>query len=207
MITIEVKDEGVHAAISALVGRVANTKPLLRQIGEMVKERSKQRFVTSIGPDGKRWAPNARATIEALLRKRSGQYAKYTNLKTRKEGWSRVGDRKGFFKKDGTLGSNSVDLLTSKKPLIGESKDLSRQFHVSADATSVTIGNSAIYSAIHQFGGYAGRATSNKGPIRRPKIPARPFLPIMDNGELYPAERATILDQINDYLAGRGFVK
>ena len=200
MVTIEVKDEGVHAAISALVGRVANTRPLLQQIGEMVMERSKQRFDTSTGPDGMRWVPNARATIEALLRRRSGEYAKFTNLKTKKQGLSRVGDRKGFYKMDGTLGSKSVDFLMSKKPLIGESKDLSRQFHVSADATSVTIGNSAIYSAIHQFGGQEGKS-------KKVKIPARPFLPIMESGELYPAERATILDQINDYLAGRGFAK
>lgn len=200
MFTIEVKDEGVHAAISALVGRVANTRPLLQQIGEMVKERSKQRFATGIGPDGVRWKPNARATIEAFLRKRSGEYAKFTNLKTRKQGLSRVGDREGFYKQDGTLDSKSRDLLMGKKPLIGESLDLSRQFHVTSDATSVTIGHSAIYAAIQQFGGTAGKG-------RKVKIPARPFLPVTESGDLYPAERSAILDTLNDYLAGRGFAK
>ncbi len=195
MFTIEVKDDGVHAAISALAGRVANTKPIMQQIGEVIMERTKQRFSTSTGPDGTQWAPNARSTIEAFLRKRSGQYAKFTNLKTKKQGLARVGDRKGFYKKDGTLGGKGRDLLMSKKPLIGESRDLSRQFHVSADATSVTIGNSAIYAAIHQFGGQAGKG-------KKVKIPARPFLPIRENGELYPAERSTIIQSINDYLSG-----
>ncbi len=177
MFTIEVKDEGVHAAIGALVGRVANTKPLLQQIGEMVKERSKQRFSTSTGPNGARWAPNSRATIEAYIAK-----------------------RRGFGKRG--INKKGQALAMSKKPLIGESKDLSRQFHVSADTSSVTIGNSALYAAIQQFGGKKAEFKNLWGDI-----PARPFLPVMQSGELYPAERATILDQINDYLAGRGFAK
>ena len=183
MFTIEVKDEGVHAALSALVRRVENTKPLLEQIGNMIVERSKLRFETSVGPDGKRWAPNARSTIEAFIAKRRG-----------------FGKNRGVGKRGKGINKKGLELVAGKKPLIGESKDLSRQFHVSADATSVTIGNSAIYSAIHQFGGQAGKG-------KKVKIPARPFLPIMESGELYPAERATILDQINDYLAGRGFAK
>ena len=94
------------------------------------------------------------------------------------------------------MGSKGRDLMMSKKPLIGESRDLSRQFHVTADANSVTIGNSAIYAAIHQFGGQAGRG-------RKVTIPARPFLPITPSGELYPAERSSIIGAINDYIAAR----
>lgn len=205
MFVIEVKDDGVHAAISALAGRVANTKPLLQQIGEMVMERSKQRFQTSTGPDGRRWAPNSRVTIERFIASRGG-----------------VGKR-------GKITSNGSGLAMSKKPLIGESKDLSHQFHVSADATSVTIGNSAIYAAVQQFGAKMGEfgrysqvkrwrdygekdfrryAGTKKGfPIPWGNIPARPFLPVTQNGELYPAERAAILDTLSDFLAGRGFAK
>lgn len=56
------------------------------------------------------------------------------------------------------------------------------------DQHSVTImagsGQSKNYAAIHQFGGMAGRG-------HKVKIPARPYLPINENGVLQPeAERA-----------------
>lgn len=171
--TIEVRDNGVHEALNALVSRTSNMKPILQKIGEDIKERSKLRFATSTGPDGQRWAPNARATIEAFIAKRHG------------------------FGKRG-INKKGQALAMSKKPLIGESHDLSRQFHVNADHTSVTIGNSAIYAAIQQFGGKKSKFKNLWGDI-----PARPFLPVTQSGELYPAERATILDSINDYLNGR----
>lgn len=85
MFTIEVKDKGVSASINALANRIGKTKPILQYVGDMVMERSKWRFSTSSGPDGKPWVPNARATLEAFLRKRSGQYAKFTSLKTKKQ--------------------------------------------------------------------------------------------------------------------------
>lgn len=58
----------------------------------------------------------------------------------------------------------------------------------SHDATSATVGagsgKSKDYAAIHQFGGMAGRG-------HKVKIPARPYLPMDENGILQPeAERA-----------------
>ncbi len=171
VITIEVRDNGVHEALNALAERTANMKPILQKIGEDIKERTKLRFSTSTGPDGQRWAPNARSTIEAFIAK-----------------------RRGFGKRG--INKKGQALAMSKKPLIGESRDLSREFHVHADQASVTIGNTMRYSAIQQFGGLAGKG-------RKVKIPARPFLPIRESGELYPQDRALILEDINRYLAGK----
>ena len=170
--TIEVKDEGVKDALQVLIGRVAKPKPILQFIGEGIEERTKQRFTTSIGPDGVRWAPNARSTIEAYIASKGG-----------------IGKR-------GKITRKGIDLATNKKPLIGESRDLARQFHVHADQTSVEIGNTMEYSAIQQFGGMAGKG-------RKVRIPARPFLPIRESGELYPQDRALILEDINRYLASK----
>lgn len=171
VITIEVRDNGVREALNALAERTANMKPILQKIGEDIKERTKLRFSTSTGPDGQRWAPNARSTIEALIAK-----------------------RRGFGKRG--INKKGQALAMSKKPLIGESRDLSREFHVHADQASVTIGNTMRYSAIQQFGGLAGKG-------RKVKIPARPFLPIRESGELYPQDRSLILEDINRYLAGK----
>lgn len=169
--TIEVIDRGVHDALNALASETSNMKPILQQIGEQIIERTKLRFSTSTGPDGLRWKPNARATIEAFIAKRHG------------------------FGKRG-INKKGQALAMSKKPLIGESRDLSRQFYMYADQVAVTVGNSMLYSAIHQFGGQAGKG-------KKTNIPARPFLPIMDTGRLYDGELALIIEQLNAFLAAR----
>lgn len=212
MFIIEVKDTGVNAALNALIGKLGNMQPVLKEIGEDIMERAKLRFASSTGPDGRPWKPNSRATIEAYLERKSGAYASFSNISgayknghysdittrevIRKMGRSRVGDKKGYYLKDGTLSKRSQNLMMSKKPLIGESRSLSNQFHVRADANSVTVGNSMIYAAIQQFGGTKAQFKNLWGDI-----PARPFLPIRENGFLYSDERDLILEQINRYLA------
>lgn len=173
MFSIEVTDNGVQSALNQLAGRVSNMQPVLQSIGEDIQARAKARFGTSTGPDGVRWKANARSTIEAF-----------------------IGKRGGFGKKG--INAKGQALAISKKPLIGHSRDLAREFHVNSDAQSVTIGNTMIYAAIQQFGG-----TKSKFPNLWGDIPARPFLPITQGGDLYPEERSRILETINEYLAGK----
>ena len=177
MITIEVQDNGVQAALQALAKRVDNLQPVLQAIGEDIMERTKQRFATSTGPDGQRWQGNSIATIQALI---VGARAK-----------------KGGVLKKGGLSQKAQTSLAGKKVLV-DTGSLARQFHVNASGNSVTVANSMIYAAIHQFGGKKSAFPNLWGDI-----PARPFLPIKQNGELYPAERTKILDALNDYLAGK----
>ncbi len=173
MITVEVDDQEVRAALKQLAARVGNLHPVMQAIGDDIMERAKTRFGTSTGPDGRRWQANARATIEAFIAKKGGF------------------GKKGINKKGQALAAG-------KKPLIGDLGDLGRQFAVAASATGVTVGNSAIYAAIQQFGGKKSDFPNLWGDI-----PARPFLPVTPRGDLYPAERAQIFDRINDYLAGK----
>jgi len=177
MFTIDVKDTGVRDALTSLSKKFGNMQPVMQAIGDDIMERAKLRFTTGTGPDGRRWAPNARSTIEAY-----------------------IGSQRGFGKSrfDGGRGINNKGqgLAISKKPLIGESRSLSNQFHVRADANSVTVGNSMIYAAIQQFGGTKAQFKNLWGDI-----PARPFLPIRENGFLYSDESDLILKQINEYLA------
>lgn len=169
--TVTVDDRQVRQALAALAQRTGNLRPFLHAVGEDIMERTKQRFETSTDPAGRRWQPNARATIEAFIAGRGG------------------------FGKRG-INKKGQGLAMGKKPLIGETGSLRRQFHVQASANAVTVGNSMAYAAIQQFGGKAGRG-------RKVTIPARPFLPVTASGDLYPAEKALILDALNDYLAGR----
>lgn len=169
--TLEVTDSGVQETLATLAARAGDLRPILQAIGEDIMERTRARFRTSVGPDGQRWRPNARATIEAYLARQGGF------------------GKKGINKKGQTL-------AMGKRPLIGRSGSLLSQFHVHADAQAVTVGNSMLYAAIHQFGGQAGRG-------KKVAIPARPFLPVRSGGDLYPDERAKILATLNAYLAGR----
>jgi phage gpG-like protein len=195
MITIQVQDKAVQDALQALAKRVGNMKPKLQTIGDDIMARAKARFGTSTGPDGQRWKPNALSTIQALLHNSSGVYAKFSNLASKKESWARVGNKKGWFLKDGvTLSKKAQTSLAGKKVLV-DTGSLASQFHVSASGTSVTVGNSMKYAAIHQFGGKAGRGN-------KVTIPARPFLPIKSDGSLYPQEQVKILDALNAYLSG-----
>lgn len=178
MIIIEVRDNGVQNALQALAKRVSNMKPVLQTIGEDIMERTKERFVTGAGPDGRRWQGNSVATIQALL--------------------ARSSKSKGFYLKDGkTLSKKAQTSLAGKKVLVNTG-DLASKFHVSANANSVTVGSSMIYAAMQQFGG-----KKSKFPNLWGDIPARPFLPIKSDGSLYPQEQTKILDAINLYLAGK----
>lgn len=141
----EVKDSGVHAALGALSAKVGNMQPILQTIGEDIKDRAEKRFKTSTGPDGQRWLPNARSTIEAYIRQQGGFGKKGINAK-------------------------GQTLAIGKLPLIGEGKSLMSQFHAHADAHSLTVSNSMVYAAIQQFGGQAGRGKQVKIPAR-PYLP------------------------------------
>ncbi|SDI53511.1 phage virion morphogenesis protein [Propionivibrio dicarboxylicus] len=170
-IVSKILDEGFSAAHQAVAARVANMQPVMQGLGEGVMERIKQRFPASTGPDGSRWAPNARATIEAYLEARGG------------------------FGKRG-INKKGVELAMSKKPLIGQSHDLERQFHVTADAHSFIVENSMVYAAVQHFGGQAGRG-------HKVTIPAREFFPFNGNEEIYPSELDYILGALNSYLEMR----
>lgn len=175
MITVDVQDQGVQDALQALSKRVSNMQPILQAIGEDIMERTKQRFGTSTGPDGLRWQGNSIATIQAML--------------------ASARARKGGVLKNGNLSKKVQTGLAGKKLLV-DSGSLARQFHVSANANSVTVGNSMIYAAIHQFGGKAGKG-------KKVTIPARPFLPVKSDGSLYPQEQRLVLDALNAYLTGK----
>lgn len=165
--TINVTDATLRNALSALAQRMDDMRPAMQALGEDIMERTKQRFETSTGPDGRRWLPNAQATIEAFIASRNGF------------------GKRGITKKGAAL-------AMGKRPLI-DGGDLARQFHVAATGNSVTIGNSMVYAAIHQFGGQAGRG-------HKVNIPARPFLPVTADGDITPAEQALVIQAINDFL-------
>lgn len=63
MITIEIDDQAVIAALDRLAKRAQNPRPALLEIGEEMAESTKKRFERSTAPDGSAWAPNSPVTL------------------------------------------------------------------------------------------------------------------------------------------------
>ncbi len=178
MLTVEVKDSGVQDALQALSRRISNMQPIMQAIGEDIMERTKQRFGTSTGPDGKRWQPNSVATIQAML------------AKTR--------SKKGGVTKNGNLSKKSQTSLAGKRVLV-DTGELANSFRyqIINSGRGVEVGT-------NRFAGmFAGGAGVHQFGSKNGKIPARPFLPVRLDGSLYPGEQRLILDALNDYLAGK----
>lgn len=112
-----------------------------------------------------------------------------TNLKTRKEGLVRVGDKKGYYRKDGRLAKKGIDAMMRKRPLAGETGALATQIHYQVIGNTLEIGSSMEYAAMQQFGGRRAEFPNLWGDI-----PARPFL------GLSAADKNGIDQTIADYL-------
>ena len=58
MIEVTVNDSAITAALQALAQRCNHLSPAMREIGAVLTESTKQRFISTTGPDGREWAPN-----------------------------------------------------------------------------------------------------------------------------------------------------
>lgn len=61
------------------------------------------------------------------------------------------------------------------------------------DASRAMVGTNTVYAAIHQFGGKTGRNKSLE-------LPARPYLPVDDSGNLSPDAVNSVLDTLQRHL-------
>lgn len=176
-ITIQIGDEGFTASLQRLLERGGDTSTLTFLIGQGIEERIDARFATSTGPDGQRWKRNSSVTLarEAL----------------------RLAVSKGNRRKDGGLNKRVAERLAAKQPLIGETGTLRNQIAMQHDGTGVTVAASAVYAAIQQFGGTRAEFSHLWGDI-----PARPFMPVTPDGDLYPTEAEAIMADLNDFFAG-----
>lgn len=77
-----------------------------------------------------------------------------------------------------------------KTKILTFNRTLNQSIVSRAGATSVEIGNSLPYGAIHQFGGKAGRG-------HKSVIPSRPYLVVTSD------DKAVIQEILNDYILGR----
>lgn len=194
-ISITYDDTEVKAALGALLGKVQNPSPAFREIGEVLVQSTRQRFVDSRAPDGRPWQQNSDVTLMRVIGEKG--------LSKRK---TKTGGR--------TLTKPGVQRLANKKPLVwhGHLRD-SIRYQVVSDG--VVVGTNREYAAVQQFGARMGEfgryyqlfrqqygekdfrryAGMRKGhPIPWGNIPARPFLGVSTQ------DKVMILDILRDYL-------
>lgn len=143
-------DREVQQTLAEKLRKLEQPRPLLLMIGEYLAETTKQRFVTSTAPDGSRWAPNSRTTLERY-----------------------VGARGGYSNKTGKITQKGQAAAMGKKPLVGATRLLGDQIIYQANDTVLEIGSNRIQAAVQQFGAAKG---SLGGGAPWGDIPARPFL-------------------------------
>lgn len=155
MIKIEITDTGVVNAFNRLIAFGGNPQGALMGIGEVVTDFTKHCFEVSADPYGAPWEQNSDTTLRAALHR----------------------SEKNFTKK-GALSKRGQTVLAGKKPLIGESKSLSTQFHYTVVGDdSVVISSPMAYAAMQNFGG-----SKVEFPHLWGDIPARPFFPDESRG-------------------------
>ncbi|NTT86914.1 phage virion morphogenesis protein [Tabrizicola fusiformis] len=63
MFTVELKDQAVTAALMRAYAEMEDATPLMQDIGELLTESTKQRFLNGRAADGTVWAPNSASTL------------------------------------------------------------------------------------------------------------------------------------------------
>lgn len=184
LITVQVADKSALAALEKIRLAGINPRPMLLEIGEDLMSSTKVRFSTSTAPDGSTWAANSPVTV-----------SRYTLLRSGKDG--KMVARSGMLTKKGGLSAKGNLRLSSKKPLIGQSKMLSHTIDYQVRQAMLLVGSPIVYASTHQFGAEAGSfgTTKRGGPIPWGDIPARPFL------GLSAADTSAILQTAAKHLA------
>jgi phage virion morphogenesis protein len=173
-IRIEVDSKPVLKALQHMIDAGRDLAPALEEIGEHLKETTKRRFGASTGPpDGERWPANSDVTLQ-----------RYLDM------------FKGSRKKDGDLSKKGAQRVGAKKPLIGETGNLSLTIAYVVRGNTLEVGSPEIYAGVQQFGAKQGAFGSNRrgAPIPWGDIPARPFLGLSSDDE------RMVLDVISDHL-------
>lgn len=149
-LTITIQGEKqVIQLLESMRARASNLTPAMKKIGSLVKNESLGNFKNQSAPDGTPWKPLSMATrIARAMRLSGGKGIRNKNGSTKKGAQRIIGSAQALLDTGVLRASVQVQEVTSQ---------------------SVTIASRLKYSAIHQYGGMAGRG-------KKVTIPARPYL-------------------------------
>lgn len=168
-------------------------------------------FDKQADPWGRAWRPNSQTTLALMQSTTAGFRSRRRNKRTGRymHGYNYAFGRahsravRRSARRAATHGHWST--FGSKKLLV-VSGFLRQSLRRSGTAAGASIGTSAVYGGVHQFGNPRNRLPNRPGGSRAP-IPARPFLPMLANGQLrLPADlsaelQATVADWVESAMA------
>jgi phage virion morphogenesis protein len=64
MPSVEIKQDEITGALSRLSAFLSDMTPAMQDIGEILIDSTKQRFLQGVSPDGARWAPKSQTTLK-----------------------------------------------------------------------------------------------------------------------------------------------
>lgn len=194
--TISVQNQAVQSGLDALARRLGDMAPVLDDIGAGIVQRTKARFDTSAGPDGQAWKPKKQPDGNKPLIGPSGDLRRQivptasgnTLLVQATAKYAAIHQFGGKIERPAY--SMQVRHRTNAKGELLRSAIMSGKGLVFAKKSDELVRTRWFEVAAHSI-----------------NIPARPFLPVRQDGSLYPTELAAILAQIEVYLAeGAGSV-
>lgn len=68
--TVEFEDQELRDALAALVARMEDTRPFLKDVGQLLMNSVQENFRREQAPDGTAWTPLSSATIRSRMRSR-----------------------------------------------------------------------------------------------------------------------------------------
>ncbi|NHR06519.1 virion morphogenesis protein [Chromobacterium haemolyticum] len=173
---IKVVSDTVEQSLAQLEQRGKNLRPALLDWAEWAKDETDQRFNEQGDWYSIPWQPNAPATLAAYLRSHGG--------------------RKNY-KKDGKLSKAGERRLGAKRILQVDGNLRRAAFSYAASADELRFGpwgnGLDAYAAIQHLGGWAGRGLSVY-------LPARPYLPVDEDGQLAPRAEAELALIVSRHL-------
>tara|TARA_R110002094_G_scaffold160396_8_gene145802 strand:- start:230 stop:757 length:528 start_codon:yes stop_codon:yes gene_type:complete len=135
MITVELKDEEVSAALNRVAEHLTDMSLLMNEIGEQLEYETEQRFDQGVAPDGSAWAAKSQTTIDAYSAR--GQRVDFRPLHGPNTDGTPL--RKSFFRDYGPdfveIGTNKIQAAVMQ---FGAAKGA---FGKAANGTSVPWGN------------------------------------------------------------------
>lgn len=169
---IEIEDRQVIDALNRLAAAGRDLTPAMRAIAMALLSQTEDNFAAKSGPLGK-WPGLARATIEGRV-------------------WGMAKGRKGGTLKSGRISKGVANLAAGMK-ILQDTGRLAASVTPFWSATDAGVGSNAVYAAIHQLGGQAGRG-------HKVTIPARPYLPALPDGTLQAGMEDRVLNAILEHL-------
>jgi phage virion morphogenesis protein len=192
MFNIEVHDQAVRSALTALAKKVADAGPLLLRIGAGILSRTDARFGKQTGPDGAPWKPKKKPNGRPILSGETGDLRRQIVMGV-------AGDRLEV-----TATAAYAAIHQFGGPIQRAAGQVTVRHRTNAKGellrSKIMGGRGLVFAKASHKRAVARTFARRAFTIR---MPPRPFLPIRADGSLYPAEQAAILAEINAWLAGQ----